>query len=251
MPRPYVVGNWKMNNTLAQARALVAALREGLAADGSVDVGIAPPATLHMPMCRAVAGSPIELGAQNVYCESSGAYTGEIAPAMLVDAGCRFVIIGHSERRWIFGEAGDLLRKKVRAAVDAGLNVIYCIGETLEQRERGETNRVLEHQLSEALVEGLDWQTVTVAYEPVWAIGTGKNATADQAQEAHEFVRDWLNQQYGDSASANMRIQYGGSVTPANARELMARADVDGALVGGASLKADGFLAIIRAAEPG
>ena len=239
-----------MNNSLAEARALVGALREGLPSAGGVDVGIAPPATLLMPMCKAVADSDIELGAQNVYCETSGAYTGEIAPAMLADAGCRFVILGHSERRRLFGETDKLLCKKVRAAIDAGLNVIYCIGETLEQREAGETMSVLENQLAEVMVADLDWQKVTVAYEPVWAIGTGKNAKPDQAQQAHEFIRGWFNERYGDVASSRMRIQYGGSVNPANAEHLMAMADVDGALVGGASLKAPDFLTIVRAAQP-
>ena len=249
MRRPYVVGNWKMNCTLADARALVTALREGLGSVESVDVGIAPSATLLMPMCRAVADSRIELGAQNVYCEISGAYTGEVAPLMLTDAGCRFVIIGHSERRTLFGERGDLLCKKVPAAIEAGLNVIYCIGETLQQRESGETTCVLEKQLAEVLVVGIDWQKVTVAYEPVWAIGTGKNATSEQVQQAHEFIRSWLNEQFGDVASARMRIQYGGSVNASNAAELLAMTDVDGALVGGASLEATDFLAIVRAAQ--
>lgn len=249
MRRPYVVGNWKMNNTLAEARALVVAVREGLGDGSTAEIGIAPSTVLLMPMARAVADSPIQLGAQNVYCEPSGAYTGETSPAMLVDAGCRFVIVGHSERRAIFGESGDLLRRKVTAATGAGLNVIFCLGETLDQRERGETNEVLERQLAEVLVDGTDWRKITVAYEPVWAIGTGRNATADQAQTAHEFLRGWLNEKFGDTASAEIRIQYGGSVKPANAHELMSLPDVDGALVGGASLAADDFLAIIRATE--
>ena len=152
-----------MNNTLAEARALVAAVREGLGDGSTAEVGIAPSAVLLMPMCRAIADSPIQLGAQNVYCEPSGAFTGETSPAMLVDAGCRFVIVGHSERRAIFGESGDLLRRKVAAAIDAGLNVIYCLGETLDQREQGETNDVLERQLAEVLVDGTDWRKITVA----------------------------------------------------------------------------------------
>lgn len=248
MRRPYVVGNWKMNTTLAAARALVSAIREGLPDECNVDVGIAPPATLLMPMRKAVADSPIRLGAQNVYCEPSGAYTGEISPPMLLDAGCRFVIIGHSERRRIFGECGELLRKKVSAAIAAGLEVIYCIGETLEQREGGQTEALLERQLADVLTTELDWSRITIAYEPVWAIGTGRNATAEQAQQAHAFIRAWLNGRYGDSASARIRVQYGGSVKPSNAAELLARPDVDGALVGGASLKAAEFLGIIKAA---
>ena len=249
MRRPYIVGNWKMNNTLAEARALVAAVREGLGSDSTAEIGIAPATVLLMPMCRAVADSPIQLGAQNVYCESSGAFTGETSPAMLVDAGCQFVIVGHGERRAIDGESGEWRRRQVAAATGAGLNVKYCLGETLEQRERGETNDVLERQLAEVLVDGTDWRKITVAYEPVWAIGTGQNATPDQAQAAHEFLRGWLNEKFGDTASAEIRIQYGGSVKPANAQELMNLPDVDGALVGGASLAADDFLAIVRATE--
>ncbi len=250
MRRPFVVGNWKMNHLLADARALMTALREGLAGNTSVDVGIAPSAVLLMPMCRAVAESIIQLGAQDSYCQASGAFTGEIAPPMLVDAGCKFVIIGHSERRAIFGESGELLAKKVQAALSAGLDVIYCIGETLEQREGGRTEAVLQQQLSEVMAAELEWQRVTIAYEPVWAIGTGRTATPDQAQTTHRFVRGWVNRKYGDAASAAMRILYGGSVKPSNAEELMDMADIDGALVGGASLEADDFLAIIRAATP-
>ena len=250
MRRPFVVGNWKMNLLLADARALMIALREGLAGNTSVDVGIAPSTVLLMPMCRAVADTIVQLGAQNAYCQSSGAFTGEVAPQMLVDSGCKFVIIGHSERRAIFGESGELLAQKVQAALAAGLDVIYCIGETLEQREGGRTEAVLQQQLSEVMVAELEWQRVTIAYEPVWAIGTGRTATPDQAQTTHRFVRGWLNRKYGDAASAAIRILYGGSVKPSNAKELMSMADIDGALVGGASLKADDFLAIIRAATP-
>ena len=249
MRRSFVVGNWKMNKTLAEARTLVSGIAERLPASTAVDVGIAPSAILLMPMCKALAGAPMQLGAQNVFHESSGAYTGELSPPMLVDAGCGFVIIGHSERRQIFGEGGELLQRKVAASIAAGLDVIYCIGETLEQREQAQTHRVLEDQLSGVLVAGLDWGKITLAYEPVWAIGTGRNATADQAQETQQFVRGWIGETYGPLAAAHMRIQYGGSVKPDNAAELMSMPDVDGALVGGASLKADDFVAIIEAAE--
>lgn len=249
MRRPFIVGNWKMNHTLAPARALVAQIREGLPADCRASVGIAPTSVLLMPMCKEVADCPIELGAQNVFHESSGAYTGEVAPAMLLDAGCTFAIIGHSERRRIFGESNELLHNKVLAATQAGLNVIFCIGETLEQRESGQTNKVLEHQLRTGLDQELDWRKVTLAYEPVWAIGTGQNATPDQAQEAHQFIRGWLNEQFGDQAANAMRIQYGGSVKKSNAEALLKLPDVDGALVGGASLDAQEFLGIIQAAH--
>jgi triosephosphate isomerase len=244
----YVVGNWKMNCTLGPARELVAELAAQLRGLADVEVGIAPPAVLLMPMCKAVQGTPIQLGAQNVYCERSGAFTGEISPPMLVDAGCRFVIIGHSERRQLFGENGDLLARKVQAALAEGLRVIYCIGETLEQREAGATTDVLERQLQEALAPDLTWSELTVAYEPVWAIGTGRSASPEQAEEAHAFVRGWLAGQYGSDAAGHIRIQYGGSVKAAAAPELMAMPDVDGALVGGASLKASEFAAIVSAA---
>ncbi len=236
-----------MNNRLAEARRLVCDILERLPAPLELDVGIAPPAVLLLPMAKAVAGSPILLGAQNMHHAPSGAFTGELSAGMLMDAGCRFVIIGHSERRQLFGEAGDLLRLKVVAAVEAGLDVIYCIGETLEQRERGETFAVLERQLNEGLSERLDWSRITIAYEPVWAIGTGRHATSRQAQEAHRWVREWLAGRCGGPAAATMRIQYGGSVKPGNAAELLAMPDVDGALVGGASLRAADFVGIVSA----
>lgn len=249
MRRPLVVGNWKMNGLLATARALVEGIASGLQqTDAPVDVGIAPPAVLLMPMCKAVADTPIRLGAQNVYCEQSGAFTGEISPAMIRDAGCSFVLIGHSERRQLFGETGELLRRKVTLTLETGLQVIYCIGETDEQRTASQTRSVLQQQLAEALVESLDWTRMVVAYEPVWAIGTGKNATEEQAQDAHLFIRSWLKEKYGSEAAAAIRILYGGSVKPANAHELLGMADVDGALVGGASLRAEDFLEIINAA---
>lgn len=238
-----------MNGDLAELRALLKDIQRGIAGIESVDVGIAPSTIYLMPMCKAVADSPIELGAQNVYHEAKGAFTGETSVAMLVDSGCSFVIIGHSERRHVFGETGSMLKKKVAASLGAGLNVIYCVGETLEQREREETESVIAAQLDEALDKTLPWEKLVVAYEPVWAIGTGKNATADQAQEVQRFVRGWLGERYGAEAAAKMRIQYGGSVKPSNAEELLAMPDVDGALVGGASLKADEFVAIIQAAQ--
>ena len=187
MRRPFVVGNWKMNHLLADARALLIALREGLASSTSVDVGIAPSTVLLMPMCRAVADSIIQLGAQDSYCQASGAFTGEIAPPMLVDAGCKFVIIGHSERRAIFGESGELLAKKVQAALAAGLEVIYCIGETLEQREGGKTESVLQQQLSEVMVAELEWQRVTIAYEPVSGYADPSGTAAAYSARARDL----------------------------------------------------------------
>jgi triosephosphate isomerase len=201
-----------------------------------------------MPMCKEVSGTPISLGAQNVYHEASGAFTGEIAPAMLVDAGCSFTLVGHSERRQLFAESGETLSRKVQAALGADLDVIYCVGETLAERQADQTTEVLKRQLNEAVAPDLQHQRLTIAYEPVWAIGTGLTATAEQAQDAHRFIRNWLAERLGGDASETIRIQYGGSVKPSNAGELLAMPDVDGALVGGASLKADDFAGILEAA---
>jgi triosephosphate isomerase len=199
-------------------------------------------------MCREIEGTAIKLGAQNVHFEPQGAYTGEVSAPMLVDAGCNYVIIGHSERRQHFGEPNDLLAKKVRAAMSAGLKVIYCVGETLEQREAGQTQDVAAQQLEQVIGSDLDPAKLTVAYEPVWAIGTGRTATPGQAQEVHAFIRGWLGRTFGGGVADGLIIQYGGSVKPGNAAELMACPDVDGALVGGACLVAEDFAAIIRAA---
>ncbi len=249
MRRPYVVGNWKMNHTLVPARSVVRALRERLPAQGGpVDVGIAPSYVLLMPMCKEVDGTSIRLGGQNMYHAHDGAFTGEVAPDMLLDAGCSFVIIGHSERRQVFNEPAAMLSRKVAMAIETGLDVIYCIGETLEQREAGQTTDVLLEQLADVLPADLAWERLTIAYEPVWAIGTGRTATSDQAQEAHAVIRQWLGQHFGAAAAEAIRIQYGGSVKPGNAAELLAQPDVDGALVGGASLVAEDFAAIIEAA---
>jgi triosephosphate isomerase len=248
MRKPFIAGNWKMHKTLSEARELARALRAGLADPPAVDVAICPPYTLLSAMAQEIAGSPIKLGAQNVYCEPKGAFTGEIAPGMLKDAGCEYVIIGHSERRQHFGETGDLLRRKVRAALEANLAVIYCVGETLDEREAGRTEAVVERHLDEAISEDLPVERLTIAYEPVWAIGTGRTATPDQAQAVHGFIRPRLAAIFSPAAADTIRIQYGGSVKPDNAADLIACPDVDGALVGGACLVADDFLAIISAA---
>jgi triosephosphate isomerase len=249
MRKYFVAGNWKMNKHLADARELVAGIAEKLPVADGVDVGICPPFFLLFPVAKAASGTYIRLGAQNCYFESAGAFTGETSPTMLKSAGCVDVIIGHSERRQIFGESGDLLKRKVAAAIEAGLDVIYCIGETLEQREAGATMSVVDGQLSEAIEHSLPHERVTIAYEPVWAIGTGKTATPDQAQEVHQHVRGRIGEIWDSSAADAVRIQYGGSVKPGNAAELMACPDVDGALVGGACLVADDFVAIIAAAQ--
>ncbi len=240
-----------MNNTLESARALMASFRALWPARIDLDVAICPPFTLLYPMGREIDGTEITLGAQNVYCESSGAFTGEISPEMLVAAGCSHVIIGHSERRAVFGETGELLRRKVAASIAVGLQVIYCVGETLQQRESKQAQPVVQAQLNEVLDAKTDCGAVTIAYEPVWAIGTGRNATPDQAQEMHRFVRGRLAELFGSLPAETMRILYGGSVKAGNAGELMACADIDGALVGGASLVASEFAGIIQAALAG
>lgn len=243
-----VAGNWKMHNTLDEARALMKELRKKLDPDLDVEVVVCTPFTLLYPMGREIDGTAIKVGAQNLYFEPKGAFTGEISPVMLKHAGCSYVIIGHSERRQHFGETGGLLRRKVVAAIEAGLDVIFCVGETLEQRESSATIRVLDRQIDEVLKPSLDASRVTMAYEPVWAIGTGRQATPEQAQEVHAFIRGKIKGIYGPEAADGMRILYGGSVKPGNAADLLACPDVDGALVGGACLVAEDFAAIISAA---
>ncbi len=247
--RPFVAGNWKMHNDLAAARELMGGLRSGLGGELGVDVAVCTPFTLLYPMGKEIAGTEIKLGAQNCYFEPKGAFTGEVSAPMLVAAGCTYVIIGHSERRHVFGETGDMLRKKVVAAQQAGLHVIYCIGEQFEDREGGRTESVVETQMQEVLTADLNTDLLTLAYEPVWAIGTGKVATPDQAQSVHAFVRAKLGGFFGQDVAGKLRIQYGGSVKPDNAKTLFACPDVDGGLVGGACLVADDFVAIIRAAQ--
>jgi len=247
--RPFVAGNWKMHNDLVAARALMAGLRAELGGALNVDVAVCTPFTLLYPMGREIDGTSIKLGAQNCHFESKGAFTGEVSPPMLVAAGCDYVIVGHSERRHVFGESGDMLRKKVVAAQAVGLHVIYCIGEQLDDREAGNTERVVESQLQEALSADLNTDLLTLAYEPVWAIGTGKTASPDQAQSVHAFVRAKLGGVFGQETAQRLRIQYGGSVKPGNAKALFECPDVDGGLVGGACLVADDFVAIISAAQ--
>jgi len=248
MRRKYVAGNWKMNLTLAEAKDLIEGIVSGTPADAPVDVGIFPPFVLLNPLADVLKGRPVILGAQNCYFEPKGAFTGEISPGQIKDTGATAVIIGHSERRHIFGENNALLTKKVQAALETGLEVIYCVGETLEEREANRTEAVLEGQIREVLGPQIPLDHITIAYEPVWAIGTGKTATPDQAQEAQAFIRQEIKKLYNDGAGETLRIQYGGSVKASNACELMSQPDVDGALVGGASLKADEFVGIIKGA---
>lgn len=246
--KPLIAGNWKMNKTLASARELADAIRAGCENITNVDVLICPPAQLLFPMAKAIAGSRIMLGAQNGHEAASGAYTGEISVEMIKDTGATHVIIGHSERRQLFGEMSDRLSKKVRAAATGGLNVIFCVGETLADRDGGQTTKVIDQQFDEVIAKEIPADRLTIAYEPVWAIGTGRTATPAQAQEVHAQLRSKLIKTYGASEGDKIRILYGGSVKPDNAEALLREADIDGALVGGACLVASDFLSIIRAA---
>jgi triosephosphate isomerase len=250
MRKKFLAGNWKMYTTAATARELASAVARGVGNEARVIVAVCPPFPYLIPVAEVLRGSSVALGAQNVYPEKEGAFTGEVSPTMLLDAGCRYVIVGHSERRHILHEDDAFINRKVQAALAAGLRVILCVGETLQQRERNQTEAVLETQLAGGLA-GLTAERLAslgISYEPVWAIGTGKNATPEQAQEAHAFIRRRVGQIFGEKAAAALPIQYGGSVKPENAAALLGQPDVDGALVGGASLKADSFLAIVRAA---
>ncbi|TYO99731.1 triosephosphate isomerase [Geothermobacter ehrlichii] len=254
MRKPIIAGNWKMHKTIAEATGLAAELAAAAAALDDVEVIVAPPFTALAGVVGALpADSALRVAAQNCYCEDKGAFTGEIAPSMLVDAGCSHVILGHSERRKIFGENDALINRKVHAALAAGLNVILCIGETLEEREQERMYDVLKTQVSEGLkgLAGEQLARVVIAYEPVWAIGTGRTATSDQAEEAHSFVRGLVGGLFGQSEAEAMRILYGGSVKPENIDGLMARENIDGALVGGASLQAEDFIRIMNFARSG
>ena len=250
MRKPIVAGNWKMNKTVAEAQALVAALRPALADLHGVDVVLCPPFTALAAVGAALRGTAIGLGAQTMHAEKAGAYTGEIAADMLVELGCRYVILGHSERRTYFHETDDAVNRKARAALAAGLQPIVCVGETLGEREAGHTEAVVTMQVRGSLAQlGPDELLRTIiAYEPVWAIGTGRTATSAQAQEVHALIRRLLLDMAGGRVAADVRIQYGGSMKPANARELMGQPDIDGGLIGGASLEAQSFLAIVRGA---
>ena len=248
MRRPIIAGNWKMNLLREEAAALARQLKGACDSD-AVDVVVCPPYTALAVVQPLLAGSRIALGAQDLAWEAQGAFTGEVSPRMLVDTGCRWVIIGHSERRTLFSETDEHVKRKLAAALQHHLTPIVCIGETLAQRDGGRTFEVLTRQLEGGLagLSAAEAGRITLAYEPVWAIGTGRNATPEQAQEAHAFIRGWLSTRFAAAAAA-IRIQYGGSVTAANAASLLQQPDVDGALVGGASLKADGFAAIVKAA---
>lgn len=254
MRRKLIAGNWKMNFTPDEAAAMLAALRAGLERDLQAlgrdrDILVAPPAVLIPAVAQALAGSPIALGAQNMHYEDKGAFTGEISAPMLKSFGVTHVILGHSERRHIFGEGDELINRKVLAALGHGLVPIFCVGETLAEHDAGRALEVVLGQLERGL-EGVGadaLERLVLAYEPVWAIGTGRNATPEQADTVHGALRAVLKERWGRAAAEKTRILYGGSVTPGNVDSLVAKPDIDGALVGGASLKADAFARIVRA----
>ena len=252
MRKKFIAGNWKMNLDRAQAMALAEGIKGKfyqIQAKNEVDVAVCPAFVYLFEVFQALSGSNIQVGAQDVYFESKGAFTGEVSVEMLKDVGCQYVIVGHSERRHVIGESDELINRKLRAVLTGGLQAILCVGELLSEREANETEKVIERQLRGGLaqVEKQEMSRVTIAYEPVWAIGTGKVATPDQAQQAHAFGREIIAGLFDDSISSAVRIQYGGSVKPSNAAELLHQPDVDGALVGGASLKIDDFMGIIEA----
>jgi len=250
MRKPIVAGNWKMHKTAEEAVELISAIKSELSDAVAADVVLCPTFTSLSAASAELSGTSIDLGGQNMHWEASGAYTGEISAEMLREAGCHYVILGHSERRQYFGETDENVNKKAKAALAANLRPIVCVGEVLEQREAGETEQVVEAQIRGSLADiGAEgWVNTVVAYEPVWAIGTGLTATPEQAQAVHAFIRGILADIAGDSVAAAMRLQYGGSVKPDNAEELFSQADIDGGLIGGAALKADSFAAIVRAA---
>ena len=252
MRKPFIAGNWKMNtdsHTSVELSKAIASAYSGFPGD-SVHVAVCPPFVYLQNVIKALGASRIAVGAQDIYYEQKGAFTGEISASMLKDIGCNYAICGHSERRHVIGETDEIINKKIAAAIMGGLLPIFCVGELLKQREASKTEEVVTQQIKAGLA-GLSADkasAVTIAYEPVWAIGTGLTATPQQAQEVHGLIRKLLGEMYDTTLAEQIRIQYGGSVKPDNAAELMSQQDIDGLLVGGASLKADDFVAIIRAA---
>ncbi|MGQ9504512.1 MAG: triose-phosphate isomerase [Thermogutta sp.] len=250
MRRPFVAGNWKMNMDRASAETLAKAVAEGAAAYPKVDIAVCPPFVYLEVVAKAIAGSPVMLGAQNLYPEPKGAFTGEISGPMLKDMGCQFVILGHSERR-AMGESSEFVNEKVFAALECGLKPIICVGETLHQRRENKTLDVVRRQIDGSL-SGLSAEQMSqcvIAYEPVWAIGTGENATPEQAEEVQAEIRRLLTERFGKAVADSVRIQYGGSVKASVAADIFQKPNVDGGLIGGASLKADEFLGIVAAAQ--
>ncbi len=245
---PMIAGNWKMNTTVREAKELVSAMREQLDRIDKVDKVICPPFVSLTAVKELIQGSSVKLGAQNLYFEAKGAYTGEVSPPMLAGL-CEFVIIGHSERRQYFGETDEIVNKKIRAALAVSLKPILCVGEKLAENEAGKTNEVVSRQLGAALAGIDDANSLVIAYEPIWAIGTGRAATSRQANETLSLIRQLVASRYNREAAQRIRLLYGGSVTADNIAELIKEPDIDGALVGGASLKADQFISIVRQAS--
>lgn len=251
MRKPVIAGNWKLYKTTEEARQFVHELIPLVDNTSEVEIVVAPVFTVLNTMKDVLKGTNINLSAQDCFWDEQGAYTGEVSSTMLLDVGCSHVIIGHSERRQHFGETDETVNKKIRAALRAGLTILFCIGETLNEREAEQTFVVLERQITGGIagITKDELNKLIIAYEPVWAIGTGKTASNDQAQEAHKFVRRVVAKLYDNEAAENIRIVYGGSVKPENIKGLMTQKDIDGALVGGASLKADSFAQIVRFSE--
>ena len=250
---PFVVGNWKLNKTIAEALALVTELKNQLGTARGVAIGVAPPYPALHAVAKRLEGSAIATCAQDCFWETSGAFTGEVSAPLIADAGGTWAIVGHSERRQFFGDTNESVGKKARAALAGGLGAIVCVGEMLAERDGGRTLEIVDAQLAGGL-DGIDGgvaaQRLVIAYEPVWAIGTGRTATPAQAQEVHAHIRKRLTERFGGATAGAIRIQYGGSVKPSNAEALMSEPDIDGALVGGASLEAPDFVAIVKAARP-
>ncbi len=245
---PIIAGNWKMNKTSVEARDLASKLIPLVSGVKDREIVLGPTFTALTTVAAAIKGTNISLAAQNMHWEDKGAFTGEISAEMLLDLGCKYVIIGHSERRQFFGETDDTVNKKVKQALKKGLLPIMCVGETLAEREAGKLNEIINRQVKGGLkdISAGDMVKVVIAYEPVWAIGTGKTATPEQANEVHALIRQMVKSLYNAEIAEGLRIQYGGSVTPENVSSLMAKPDIDGALVGGASLKPDSFAALVN-----
>jgi triosephosphate isomerase len=248
---PFIAGNWKMNKTVGEALDLVKQLKASLSNIEGVEVAVAPPFTALYAIAQELTGSLIRLAAQNLFYEEKGAFTGEISPLMVKEIGCQYVILGHSERRQVFGETDETVNRRIKIALGHGLKPIFCIGETLKEREEEKTFSVIGRQMEGGLKSvGEDGvKHIVIAYEPVWAIGTGKTATPEQAEEVHRFIRERLERFYSREIAGGIRIQYGGSVTPENIKGLMGQENIDGALVGGASLKSETFSKIVRFKE--
>ncbi|HBF38203.1 MAG TPA: triose-phosphate isomerase [Firmicutes bacterium] len=248
MRKPIIAGNWKMNKTIPEAKQLVSGLVSKLAGKSEVEIVFCPPFTALSTVKDLLKGTPYGLGAQDLYWKEKGAFTGEVSPLMLKDVGCDYVIIGHSERRQYFGETDVTVNQKVKAALAVGIKPIICVGETLAQREAGETDALIKGQTEKAF-EGIEVSaipTIVIAYEPIWAIGTGKSSSASDANQVIGLIRNTVAKLYGKETAEQMRIQYGGSVKPENIKEYMSQPEIDGALVGGASLEIDSFLKLIH-----